>query len=148
MQYSEAKLGRIFVIRLENGDIVHEQIEQFATEQSIRSAALVIVGGADQGSKLVVGAEQADQSPLVPLVHTLEGVHEVAGTGTVFWDAEAGRPTTHVHIACGRDASTITGCVRPGVRVWHMMEVVLFELTDSTAARIPEPGMGFKALRP
>ena len=148
MQYSEAKLGRIFVIRLEHGDIVHEQIEQFAMEKSIRSATLVIVGGADQGSKLVVGPERADQSPIVPFIHTLGDVHEVAGTGTVFWDAETDRPTTHIHIACGRDASTITGCVRQGVRVWQMMEVVLFELTNSTAARVPQPGMGFKALQP
>ena len=51
MQYSEAKLGRVFVIRLEHGDVVHQEIEQFAREQSIRTAALIIVGGADQGSK-------------------------------------------------------------------------------------------------
>ena len=30
MKYSEAKPGRIFVIRLEDGDIVHEAIESFA----------------------------------------------------------------------------------------------------------------------
>ncbi|NIT59971.1 MAG: DUF296 domain-containing protein, partial [Aliifodinibius sp.] len=30
MKYSEAKQGRIFVIRLEDGDIVHDEIERFA----------------------------------------------------------------------------------------------------------------------
>jgi predicted DNA-binding protein with PD1-like motif len=30
MKYSEAKPGRIFVIRLEDGEIVHEVIEAFA----------------------------------------------------------------------------------------------------------------------
>lgn len=29
MKYSEAKQGRIFVIRLEDGDIVHEELERF-----------------------------------------------------------------------------------------------------------------------
>ncbi len=30
MKYSEAKQGRVFVIRLEDGDIVHEELEMFA----------------------------------------------------------------------------------------------------------------------
>ena len=32
MKYAEARAGRIFVIRLEDGDIVHEAIEKFARE--------------------------------------------------------------------------------------------------------------------
>ena len=32
MKYSQARQGRTFVIRLEDGDIVHEKIEQFARE--------------------------------------------------------------------------------------------------------------------
>ncbi|MBA3036272.1 MAG: DUF296 domain-containing protein, partial [Desulfobacterium sp.] len=30
MKYSEAKQGRIFVVRLEDGETVHEEIEKFA----------------------------------------------------------------------------------------------------------------------
>lgn len=30
MKYSEARPGRIFVLRLEDGEIVHEVIERFA----------------------------------------------------------------------------------------------------------------------
>jgi predicted DNA-binding protein with PD1-like motif len=40
------------------------------------------------------------------------------------------------------------GCVREGVQVWQLMEVVLFELTDTTAARAPDPQLGFKVLVP
>ncbi|HEC32525.1 MAG TPA: DUF296 domain-containing protein, partial [Deltaproteobacteria bacterium] len=29
MKYAEAKLGRVFVIRLEDGEIVHEVVEKF-----------------------------------------------------------------------------------------------------------------------
>ena len=32
MKYSEAKQGRTFIIRLEDGDILHEKIEEFARE--------------------------------------------------------------------------------------------------------------------
>ena len=148
MQYSEAKQGRIFVIRLEHGDIIHEQIEQFARDHSVRAAALILVGAADDGSKLVVGPQRADQSPILTMVHTLAGVHEVTGTGTVFWDAQADGPTAHIHMACGRDAATTTGCVRLGVRVWQTIEIVLLELVDVKAARVLEPELGFKVLKP
>ena len=38
MKYSEAKQGRVFIIRLEDGDILHESIEAFAREHSIKAA--------------------------------------------------------------------------------------------------------------
>jgi predicted DNA-binding protein with PD1-like motif len=41
-----------------------------------------------------------------------------------------------MHIASGRKESTITGCFRMGVNVWHIMEVLLFELIDTSASRI------------
>jgi predicted DNA-binding protein with PD1-like motif len=136
------------VIRLEHGDVVHKEIEQFVREHAIRAAGLIVVGGADEGSMLVAGPERGDQAPIVPQVHTLQGVHEVSGTGTVFWDEEANVPVAHIHLACGRGGSAVTGCAREGVQVWQMMEVVLFELTDTAAARVPDPQLGFKVLVP
>ncbi len=147
MKYSQAKQGRVFVLRLEDGDIVHEQIEQLARQKDIRAAALIVIGGADQGSKLVVGPEDGRVAPVNPMQHVLDDVHEVAGTGTVFPDEE-GNPTLHMHMACGREGSTVTGCVRTGVKVWHIMEVILFELIDTTATRVLEPELGFKLLHP
>jgi len=55
MKFSEAKAGRVFVIRLEDGDILHEEIERFAAENEIRAATLTAVGGVDAGSCLIVG---------------------------------------------------------------------------------------------
>ena len=147
MKYSEAKQGRVFVLRLEDGDIVHETIEEFAREQSIKAGAILIVGGADQGSKFVVGPEQGSARPVVPMEHMISEVHEVAGTGTLFPD-DGGNPVIHMHMACGRNTSTITGCIREGVRVWQIMEVILFELVDTTGTRIYDPEIGFKLLNP
>jgi len=147
MKYSEAKSGRVFVIRLEDGDIVHEEIERFAQEKSIRSAALIVIGGADEGSRLVVGPEAGRAVPMVAMEQALENVHEVAGTGTLFPD-EAGTPLLHMHMACGREGKTVTGCIRQGVQVWQVMEVILFELVDSTGARVHEPATGLKLLKP
>ena len=147
MKYSEAKQGRIFVIRLEDGDIVHDEIERFARKKSIRAAGLIIVGGADQESKFVVGPEHGRATPVVPMEHVLNEVHEISGVGTLFPDAE-GNPVLHMHMACGRKSSTITGCIREGVRVWHVMELILFELADTTGIRTHDSKTGFKLLQP
>ncbi|MDL1955882.1 MAG: DNA-binding protein [Candidatus Desulfofervidus auxilii] len=147
MKYSQAKIGRVYVIRLEDGDIIHEEIEKFAREKSIKAAALIIIGGADEGSKLIVGPEHGRKKPIVPMEHILNNVYEIVGTGTIFPN-EKGEPILHMHIACGRKTSSITGCVRKGVKVWHVMEVILFELVDTTAIRALDPNTGFELLNP
>jgi len=147
VKFSQAKQGRVFVIRLEDGDIVHEELERFAREQSIRAATVVAVGGADTGSRLVVGPEKGRETPIRPLEKVLGDVHEVSGVGTIFPD-ETGRPVLHMHMACGREDKTTTGCIRSGVKTWQVMEVVLLELVDTQGARLPDPATGFNLLVP
>ena len=146
MKYSECKPGRIFALCLENGEIVHAAIEQFARDHSIAAASLIIVGGADRGSKLIVGPESENELPVTSLEYVLENVHEVAGTGTLFPD-EQGNPVLHLHMACGRKSSTRTGCIRRGVKVWHIMEVILFELLESKGRRLYDPETEFTLLK-
>jgi predicted DNA-binding protein with PD1-like motif len=147
MKFSETKPGRVFVIRLEDGDILHESIEAFAREHGIQTASLIALGGADSGSKLVVGPEEGRSSPVVPMEHVLNGVHEAEGVGTIFPDAE-GNPVLHMHMACGREGNSVTGCVRRGVKTWHVMEVILQELTNTSARRMPDQTTGFELLEP
>ena len=147
MKYSEAKQGRIFIIRLEDGDILHEEIEKFAAEKSISAAFLIVLGGVDKNSRLVVGPEKGRGKVITPMKHVLDSVHEAAGTGTIFPD-EKGMPVLHMHMACGRKDSTITGCVREGVITWHVLEVILIELLDSRAVRSLDRSTGFKLLDP
>lgn len=147
MRYSEARLGRTFVIRLEDGDMVHVEIEKFAKEKSIKAATLTILGGADLGSTLVVGPEDGRSKTIVPMELTLDNVHEVSGTGTLFPDVE-GNPLLHMHMSCGRNGATVTGCIRAGVRVWQIMEVVLTELVNTQSVRVFDEATGFKLLSP
>ena len=147
MKFSEAKPGRIFVLRLEDGEILHEAIEQFARAQNIQAAALLVVGGADAGSRLVVGPQNDRSTPVVPMEVVLQNAHEAAGVGTIFPNADA-EPILHMHAACGRNGDTVTGCVRRGVRVWHVLEVVLWELDHTTARRVRDGATGFELLQP
>lgn len=147
MKYSEAKMGRVFVVRLEQDEVLHETIEKFAGEKKIRAATCIALGAADKGSRFVVGPEDGDARPVVPMEHLLREAHEIAGTGTIFPDEE-GRPMLHMHLAGGRQDSSITGCVRRGVKVWQIIEVVIFELLETDAMRRMEPQAGFVVLEP
>ena len=61
---------------------------------------------------------------------------------------EDGRPMLHMHISCGRESKAVTGCVRRGVKVWHVMEIILIELLDTEATRKRDPTTGFALLEP
>ncbi|MFP4417840.1 MAG: PPC domain-containing DNA-binding protein [Chitinivibrionales bacterium] len=147
MQYSEATMGRTFVIRLEDGDVLHESIERFADQLNIKAGALIIVGGVDKGSTLIVGPREGRAMKIEPMETQLKEVHEATGTGTLFPD-ESGAPKLHMHIACGREENTITGCVRKGVVCWQILEIILFELTNTEAVRRFEQSTGFSLLHP
>lgn len=146
MKYSQARQGRVFILRLEDGEIVHEVIEQFAIDHTITAASLILIGGADDGSRLVVGPREDRQFPVEAMKYQLENVHEVAGVGTLFCDEE-GVPLLHMHMACGRGSATVTGCIRDGVQVWRVMEVIIHELVGTEAKRIVEEPLGLKLLQ-
>jgi predicted DNA-binding protein with PD1-like motif len=145
MQHSEGQIGRVFALRLEHGERMPEVLETFAAEKGIRSGLAIMVGGADDGSKLVVGPEDGNVLPAAPMVTALSGAHEVAAVGTLFPDEEE-KPVLHMHAACGRERDTITGCIRAGVNTWHVLEVILIEVTGLEAARLPDAKTGFHLL--
>ena len=146
MKYCSAKQGRVFILRLEDGEILHEVIERFAVAQHVKAASVLALGDAAGGSKLVVGPEKPEARPVPPLHHILSGVHEIAGVGTIF-PAEDGTPLLHMHLACGRADETITGCGREGVIVWEVMEVIITELTGTDALRKFDLETGFTLLK-
>lgn len=147
MKYATATLGRALVVRLEDGDVVHEAIEAAARATGIARAAVILLGGADTGSRVVVGPEDDRAAVIVPMQRVLDAVHEMVGVGTLAPD-EAGRPVLHLHAAFGREAQVTAGCVRLGVRTWLVGEAVMIELLDSDAVRRADPHTGFGLLDP
>jgi len=145
VKYSGATLGRALVVRLEDGDVVHESIEAAARAEGISRAAVLLLGGADDGSRVVVGPEESRADPIVPMERVLRGAHEVAGVGTIFPDG-AGQPVLHLHAAFGRDDQVVAGCTRKGVLTWVVGEAIVIELLGSVAARRLDPATGFELL--
>ncbi len=145
MKFTEAKMGRIFIIRLHDGDQLPDVLESFAEQLKISSALCFIIGGVKETSKLVVGPKGTDELPPEPVVKLLEGVSEIAGIGTLFVNEE-GKPKLHMHASCGRGEKTMTGCVRMGVDVWHIGEVIVLELAGAAAKRVIDKKTGFEFL--
>lgn len=148
MHYIETRVGRTFVLRLEEGEVLHKEIEAFARETHVRRGVVFVLGGADAKSELITGPEKGGAfSAGMPVnTHFLDGVHESAGVGTLFPDAD-GVPVLHLHITCGREDRAVTGCARNGVVVWLYMEVVIMELEGEQGARLPDAASGFSLLQ-
>lgn len=138
MQYQQGTIGRIFILRLEAGDRLPETIESFAQEHNIHSATVLYLGGAADGSRLVVGPEPNRGETIVPMVHILQGIQEVMGVGTLFPN-ESGDPILHLHAASGREGGATVGCTRAGVEVWLVGEVVILEIAGVAAQRKKTP---------
>ena len=144
MKATEGKIGRIFVLRLENGDVVPDCIERFAAEKEIAAGQVILIGGIG-GGEVVVGPRRSDEMPPEPMLLPLDGVHEVVGVG-VLAIGEERKPELHIHAALGRSGKTTTGCLRPGVTTWVVGEVIILEIIATGVKRVINEETGFALL--
>lgn len=144
MIVSEGRLGRIFVLRLGDGDRIPDAIEDFAAARGIGAALVAALGGLENG-RLVVGPEDDAQKPPRTLTAVIDAVHEAVAVGTLFPGPD-GRPSLHLHASLGRGETARTGCARPGLDVWTVLEVVILEIEGLDLARLPDPATGLNLL--
>ena len=146
MEACEGRIGRVFVIRLEDGDVVPECIERFAKEKRVSVGQAILVGGIGSGD-VVVGPRRREERPPEPMLLPIDGAHEVVGVGVLAPD-EDGNPTLHIHAALGRAGQTMTGCLRQGVTTWLVGEVILYEVLGADMVRTKDKQSGFGLLEP
>ena len=144
MKACQGQIGRVFVMRLEDGDMVPGCIECFAAEQGISVGQVVLIGGIG-GGEVVVGPRRSDEMPPEPMLLPLDGAHEVAGVGIIA-PGEDGRPVLHIHAALGRSGKTTTGCLRPGVTTWVVGEAIIYEILGADVSRVQNETTGFALL--
>lgn len=146
MKVCEGRIGRVFVIRLEDGDVVPHCIERFAEEKGVSVGQAILVGGIGSGV-VVVGPRHSQERPPEPMLLPVDGAHEVVGVG-VLAPNEGGKPVLHIHAALGRAGQTMTGCLRHGVTTWLVAEVILFEILGADMLRMKDKQSGFELLEP
>jgi|WetSurMetagenome_2_1015567.scaffolds.fasta_scaffold203814_2 uncharacterized protein len=143
MEYTQGRLGRVFVARLSDGESVYDAVEEIARRESISAAAVLAVGGIRSG-KVVTGPEQPT-GRIVPHFEEFDDARELVGLGTVF--LQDGAPSLHFHAGIGRGQSALVGCPRAGMAVFLVLEVTIIELLDVNAARELDAASGVHLLR-
>ena len=147
MQSAEGKPGRVFVIRLEDGDLLPDCLENFADEKNIQVGLIHIVGGLREG-RMVVGPETDSLDVVEPIFKEIDRQpRETISLGIIAPDRE-GNPRAHIHGALGRGDETAVGCLRPGIETWLMGKVIVQEITDTDSQRIYSTKNKLSYLRP
>jgi len=141
MKATEGHIGRTFVLRLEDGDVVPDCIERFAAEKGISVGQVVLVGGIG-GGRVVSGPKDSREMPPQPVLIPVNEAHEVVGIGIIAPDKN-GKPNLHIHASLGRSDKAITGCLRYGVTTWLVAEAIIYEILGAKAARLPDKKSGF-----
>ena len=144
MKSTQGQLGRVFIIRLEDGDKMPDCIEQFALENGLAAGHVILLGGVDKG-RIVVGPENSTAMPPEPVLLELKEAHEIMGMGILAPD-EGGKPVLHMHASMGRGDKALTGCIRPGIFTWLVGEVIIYEITGTKALRKMHQDSGFVLL--
>ncbi|MBN1855713.1 MAG: DUF296 domain-containing protein [Dehalococcoidia bacterium] len=144
MKSTEATVGRVFVLRLEDEDLIPDCIEQFAATQKVRAAHVLLLGGVGGGS-VVCGPRDSVTMPPDVMRLPVEGAHETLAVGLLVPD-ETGVPRLHIHGALGRAGTTLSGCLRDGVTTWFMAEAVLTEIVSDSVSRQPDCHSGLSLL--
>jgi len=132
MQYSEGSLGRVFVIRMDDGEDFIEAIQRFVLEKGVSSGLILFLGALREG-RMVTGPLEMVIPP-IPHFENVEGGWETFGVATVYPGED--EPKIHIHTSVGRFEQSLTGCLREKATVYLIIEAVLLELTGLDARRV------------
>jgi uncharacterized protein len=143
MKYTKGSIGRIFVLKFEDDDILIKEIDRFARKERIKAAAFVFIGALKKGD-LVTGPKEPVIPPEPNWISFKDG-WEAMGVGTIFTNNSG--PQIHIHTSMGKKDSVITGCVRKDSKVFLVIEAVVFELKGVKASKDIDPKTGLNLLK-
>lgn len=131
MQYTEGQLGRVFVVRIDDGEDMLLSLRQFIIDKEIRAGSIHFLGALMNG-RMVTGPEEPVIPP-VPHFVMFEGGWEIFGVGTIY--PGEGGPHIHYHATVGRSGHALTGCLREKAMTYLIVEAVIMEFTGLSARR-------------
>ncbi len=143
MRYTKGTVGRIFLAKFDNHDILLDEISRLIKKEKVMAATMVFLGALRSGT-LVTGPKKPVIPPQ-PNKVSFDGAWEVMGIGTVFVNSQG--PQIHIHAAMGKKLKTLIGCVREKTNVFLVIEAVIFELKGIKATKQIDPKTGLNLLR-
>jgi predicted DNA-binding protein with PD1-like motif len=144
MQYAEAKVGRIFYLRIDHGEDLLVSLQQFVREKNISAGFIHLLGALREGS-IVTGPKEPVLPP-DPLYQYYDGCWEVIGLATI--TSAKGQPHIHIHASIGKGSSVLTGCLREKGTTYIIIEAVIIELTGIDIIRQKDTGTGLELPKP
>lgn len=142
MEYRTGSVGRVFVVRFDEGDDFLAGLKELVVKEDIRSGWFHMLGGMRQAG--VVTGPREPVMPPEPVWQEVAGAREVLGTGSIFWEGD--EPRVHIHAALGHHGQTLVGCVRRDTKVYLVLEVYVLEVSGIDAGRPWYPAGGFNRL--
>ena len=143
MKYTKGSIGRIFLLKFEDDDILIKEIGRLARKERIKAATFVFIGALKKGD-LVTGPKKPVIPPEPNWVRFKDG-WEVMGIGTLFTNKSG--PQIHIHTSMGKKDKVMTGCVRKDSKVFLVIEAVVFELKGVKASKDIDPKTGLNLLK-
>jgi predicted DNA-binding protein with PD1-like motif len=125
MQYSVGQVGRVFVVRIDDGEDFLVSMRKFIADKGIESGSVLFLGALMNG-RMVTGPEEPVIPP-IPHFVMFEGGWEVFGVGTIY--PGEGGPHIHYHASVGRAGHALTGCLREKATTYLIIEAVIIEFT-------------------
>ena len=142
MKYTQGTIGRIFLLKFEDDDILIDRLADFAKKERIKAATMVFIGALSKGD-LVTGPKKPVIPPQ-PNKVTFKDGWETMGVGTIFTNAAG--PQIHIHTSMGKKNKVLTGCLRGKSRVFLVVEAIVIELKGVKASKEIDPKTGLNLL--
>ena len=143
MKYTKGTIGRVFLVKFEDDDVLIENLSQLAKKEGIKAATLIFIGALKQGD-LVTGPKKPVIPPQ-PNKLTFKDGWEVMGIGTIFTNSQG--PQLHIHASMGKKNKVLTGCVRGKSKVFLVIEAIIIELKGVKASKDIDPKTGLNLLK-
>lgn len=138
MDYRKGSIGRVFVVRVDHGEDLLNELSGLSIKEDIRSAYFIMLGAAG-GAELVTGPQEKVVPP-VTVWSAFNDAREIIGTGNIF--LEKGAPKIHLHAVAGNNSGMTMGCIRKTAEAFMVIEIFIIEI-DILAERIFNEKIGF-----
>lgn len=143
MEYTKGTIGRIFLLKFKDDDVLLDELAGLAKKEKIKSATCIFIGALKKGH-LVTGPKK----PVIPPEPNWKQFRdgwEAMGVATIFTNKSG--PQIHVHATMGQKDKMLTGCVRKDSKVFLVIEAVIFELKGVKATKDIDLKTGLNLLK-
>lgn len=131
MKYTQGNIGRVFVIRFDDGENLIEELKNIIKKEQIKAGYVQLIG-ALSSAKAVLGPHKKEYPPR-PFWWEFDDAREIVGIGVFAWEND--EPKLHLHSGIGHSSESKTGCIREKAEVYITVEAVIQEVVDVQVTR-------------